>query len=587
MKKLFASIILLFVSAVGVSAATPILGTNVATIDQMYNFVRTQNSSFDREIAVQFYVVSQVYGLRGDIALCQSIVETGWFKYTGGTAVTPDDHNYCGLGVTVFGEKGCQFKTVKEGVTAQIQHLYAYACTKAIPAGEALVDPRFTYVKRGCAPNWEDLGGKWATSSSYGTKILNLYNQMMSSVPATPSAISASPSSVSLSGVCGQTKPYAMVKITATSLSSAMKYNSSSSAFAVEPQSDWNSMTGGTLKISLDTSKSAGTYSGYIAVQSGTGDNISRIEISCSGTLTSSGTTTPDQPTDPGEGDDDEELGDDNLSVNVSKITMTGVHKSSNQPYVDVVVKGSGLTSDISVNSNTGVVTVAKLSDWNARTGGTLRVTLNTNFSLGAGTYTTGYVAIQSTSAHRIELPLNVTLLPEGSAEPSQPSHPSTPDAGLGDDYLKTNKSKVTLEGVYKSTIQPYVDVLVTGNNLTADISVNSISSVVTVTKLSGWNARTGGTLRVTLNTNFSLGAGTYTTGYVAIQSTSAHRIELPLNVTLLPEGAGIGDVTVDENSEYPVEWYNLQGVKADGENLAPGLYIRRQGREVKKIIVK
>ena len=124
MKRFFISTFLLNLF-VAMFAATPILGTNEATVDQLYNFVRAQNSSFDREIAEQFIAVSAKYGLRGDIALCQSIVETGWFKYTGGTAVTPDDHNYCGLGVTQLGQKGCQFSTVKEGVTAQIQHLYA------------------------------------------------------------------------------------------------------------------------------------------------------------------------------------------------------------------------------------------------------------------------------------------------------------------------------------------------------------------------------------------------------------------------------------------------------------------------------
>ncbi len=180
MKKFFTLIgaLVLFVSSL--SAATNICGTIQADANRMYQFVKSQNSSFDREIAEQFIAVGKIYGIRGDIALCQSIVETGWFKYTGGTAVTPDDHNYCGLGVTVLGEKGCQFDTVKEGVTAQIQHLYAYATTSALPAGETLIDPRFNYVSRGSATTWEGLDGKWAMSSGYGSKILSVYDEMMS-----------------------------------------------------------------------------------------------------------------------------------------------------------------------------------------------------------------------------------------------------------------------------------------------------------------------------------------------------------------------------------------------------------------------
>ena len=292
MRKLYTTITLCILCAFGAVAATPILGTNEATVDQLYNFVKAQNSSFDREIAEQFIAVSAKYGLRGDIALCQSIVETGWFKYTGGTAVTPDDHNYCGLGVTTLGQKGCQFSTVKDGVTAQIQHLYAYACNKAIPEGETLIDPRFNYVTRGCAPNWEDLGGKWAAASDYGTKILNLYVQMTGSLPTTTPSLKASKTDITLSATCGGTSRGTTVKITGSNLSSKIIYNSSSSVFKVTPASTWDDYTGGNLTISLDTSRDAGTYTGYIAVQSGSGSTLQRIEINCTGTLKSNSSTT-------------------------------------------------------------------------------------------------------------------------------------------------------------------------------------------------------------------------------------------------------------------------------------------------------
>lgn len=308
MKKISTLIVFMCLAVMNAFAATPILGTNVATVERMYQFVKSQNSSFDREIAEQFIAVSTVYGLRGDIALCQSIIETGWFKYTGGTAVTADDHNYCGLGVTTLGQKGCQFGTVKEGVTAQIQHLYAYACTKSLPAGETLVDPRFNYVTRGCAPNWENLGsGLWASAAGYGTKIIAMYNDMMAfsvtgdDTPSTPSnptaaSLTASTTSVSLSGTCGGTSTSVSVTITGANLPYDIIYNSSSSAFKVTT-SNWNARTGGTLNITLDTSKAAATYTGYIAVQSGSDSSI-RVEINCTGVL-SSGSSTPSTPSTP------------------------------------------------------------------------------------------------------------------------------------------------------------------------------------------------------------------------------------------------------------------------------------------------
>lgn len=47
----------------------------------------------------------------------------------------------------------------------------------------------------------------------------------------------------------------------------------------------------------------------------------------------------------------------------------------------------------------------------------------------------------------------------------------------------------------------------------------------------------------------------------------------------------GIESDVIDEN--VPVEYYNIQGVKVNGDNLAPGFYIVRQGKKVSKIFVK
>ncbi len=47
---------------------------------------------------------------------------------------------------------------------------------------------------------------------------------------------------------------------------------------------------------------------------------------------------------------------------------------------------------------------------------------------------------------------------------------------------------------------------------------------------------------------------------------------------------SGVADVVVDQDAE--VEFFNLQGVRVEGE-LTPGLYIRRQGNQAGKVIVK
>ena len=103
---------------------------------------------------------------------------------------------------------------------------------------------------------------------------------------------------------------------------------------------------------------------------------------------------------------------------------------------------------------------------------------------------------------------------------------------------VKCNPASIELAGEVGSTANIYKDVKVTGTALTTDISVNSATSAITVEKLSGWNDRTGGTIRLKLNTNFSKGAGTYES-YVAVQSTSSYRVQIATKVTLTdPAGA-------------------------------------------------
>lgn len=156
-----------------------ISGEAALCADELTAFVRCHNPSFDHAISVAYIEVGKRYGLRGDIAFCQAILETGWFRFEGGTAVKSEQHNYCGLGVVKRGVKGAKFATVTEGVTAHIQHLYAYTSCDGLPDGEAMVDPRFSAVKRGVATTWSDLNNRWAMNNVYGSKILKIFSDMI------------------------------------------------------------------------------------------------------------------------------------------------------------------------------------------------------------------------------------------------------------------------------------------------------------------------------------------------------------------------------------------------------------------------
>ena len=160
---------------------------------QVCELILKNNSSFDIKIAKAFFQIAPIYGIDPTRAIAQSILETGWFKYQG-SAVKPEHHNYCGLGVTITGIPGNIFNTIEEGVRAQLQHLFAYGSKDNLPDGETLVDKRFKYVTRGISPTWEELAGRWAVpgfdgkdaeaaikaGTTYGQKIDKIYQEIIS-----------------------------------------------------------------------------------------------------------------------------------------------------------------------------------------------------------------------------------------------------------------------------------------------------------------------------------------------------------------------------------------------------------------------
>lgn len=143
----------------------PIIGQVSEFTDyrKIVDFVKQNNPDFDENIAKAFYEIAPVYGVDPSHAVCQSILETGWFKFKG-SSVSPEQHNYCGLGATGGGVAGAKFDTIEAGVEAQCQHLFAYGCKDPLPAGRKLYDPRFNLVTRGIATIWEELAGRWAAA---------------------------------------------------------------------------------------------------------------------------------------------------------------------------------------------------------------------------------------------------------------------------------------------------------------------------------------------------------------------------------------------------------------------------------------
>lgn len=158
-----------------------IMGESVKSAEVLQSQLEKKNPNMNprfKDIAKEYIRIGKIYGVKGDIAFCQMAHETGWLKFGG--QVLESQNNFCGLGATNGGAKGAVFDTVEDGVTAHIQHLFAYACSKPLPSGEKLLDPRFNLIKpRGKAPTWFELNGKWAVpGTTYAQSIIRHYNEI-------------------------------------------------------------------------------------------------------------------------------------------------------------------------------------------------------------------------------------------------------------------------------------------------------------------------------------------------------------------------------------------------------------------------
>lgn len=163
-----------------------IMGQSAATVAQMQTYIKKVNPKVSDSVIkmIPLYISEgAVEGVRGDIAFAQSCLETGNFTFSG-SAVTLDQNNFCGMGVIKNGVKGNSFKTPQLGIRAQVQHLQAYGSTGRLK--QTVVDPRYTYVTRGCAEYVEYLGIQenpkhqgWAAGKDYGKKIIAILNNIL------------------------------------------------------------------------------------------------------------------------------------------------------------------------------------------------------------------------------------------------------------------------------------------------------------------------------------------------------------------------------------------------------------------------
>lgn len=176
-----------------VTESTRIMGSSGTTSSQLVNFYNANagitfpeyyvSRGVSLEQFAQMYIAeARAEGVREDLAFAQAMLETGFLKF--GKDVKINQFNFAGIGATGNGAAGEDFAAqygdnangIRMGIRAQIQHLKAYGSTLAL--NNTCVDPRFSYVSRGSALTIGELTGKWASDPEYGSKIVELINQI-------------------------------------------------------------------------------------------------------------------------------------------------------------------------------------------------------------------------------------------------------------------------------------------------------------------------------------------------------------------------------------------------------------------------
>jgi len=163
----------------GKNISRSITGVPAMNAKQLYEYFMSRNPLADKaevkRLSNYYVEEARAEGINSDIAFAQMCVETGFLRF--GNLVTPEMHNYCGLGAIDSEHRGEVFANERLGVRAHIQHLLAYS-RKERPT-KPIVDPRYELIRTnrpdiyGKLTNWTQLNGIWAVpGKNYGQEIL-------------------------------------------------------------------------------------------------------------------------------------------------------------------------------------------------------------------------------------------------------------------------------------------------------------------------------------------------------------------------------------------------------------------------------
>ena len=160
-----------------------ILGKSTRSVADLNKWLKSKGCP---EYAQLYIDSGKEFGVRGDMALFQSCLETGWFwNNEGPFDVDKSQNNFAGLGATGNGVPGDSFPDARTGIRAQCQDL-ALRCDTYLPK-ESIISPyakkQYDTISNRHSKYWEDLSGTWAADKRYHEQIYRIAGSFDLSYP--------------------------------------------------------------------------------------------------------------------------------------------------------------------------------------------------------------------------------------------------------------------------------------------------------------------------------------------------------------------------------------------------------------------
>jgi hypothetical protein len=157
-----------------------IIGKATRSVANLNSFLKTKGCP---EYAELYCKAGEKWGVRWDIAVFQSCLETGFWSFKGD--VKASQNNFAGIGAKGGGVPGDSFASPAVGIEAQLQNLALRAGAKI--SKEEIIAPyvkqNYEIISKRGTTTWESLTGTYATDPNYHHKIFAIAEEFDAMFP--------------------------------------------------------------------------------------------------------------------------------------------------------------------------------------------------------------------------------------------------------------------------------------------------------------------------------------------------------------------------------------------------------------------